>query len=128
MINSIMWQVLNQPVYSSAISDIFEGKLIGQVQCLECQHLSTRTETFMHLSLPIPTKEYMQSLQQKLAEKSKDPAVNGLNSQSWIGWMAEIVKGYLWTQTIRLQECLQAFFSDDDLRGDNMYSCEKCKK
>ena len=30
--------------------------------------------------------------------------------------------------TITLQDCLAAFFSADELKGDNMYSCEKCKK
>ncbi|ESO98933.1 hypothetical protein LOTGIDRAFT_113814, partial [Lottia gigantea] len=30
--------------------------------------------------------------------------------------------------TISLQDCLAAFFSADELKGDNMYSCEKCKK
>ena len=29
---------------------------------------------------------------------------------------------------INLQDCLAAFFSADELKGDNMYSCEKCKK
>ena len=29
---------------------------------------------------------------------------------------------------ITLQDCLAAFFSADELKGDNMYSCEKCKK
>lgn len=27
-----------------------------------------------------------------------------------------------------LQDCLSAFFSADELKEDNMYSCEKCKK
>lgn len=27
-----------------------------------------------------------------------------------------------------LQDCLAAFFSADELKEDNMYSCEKCKK
>ncbi len=27
-----------------------------------------------------------------------------------------------------LQDCLGLFFSEDELKGDNMYSCEKCKK
>ena len=29
---------------------------------------------------------------------------------------------------ISLQDCLAYFFSADELKGDNMYSCEKCKK
>jgi ubiquitin carboxyl-terminal hydrolase 20/33 len=48
--------------------------------------------------------------------------------QGWLSWMMDLMKGFIWSQTIKLTECLTAFFSDDDLKGDNMYSCEKCKK
>lgn len=107
---------------------MFEGTLIGQVKCLECQHLSTTTETFQHLSLPISTKEYLQSVQSKMQRRGVHEDMGNGQQQGWLGWMADIVKGYIWSQTIKLNECLDAFFSDDDLRGDNMYSCEKCKK
>ena len=118
-----------QPVYSSIVSDLFEGKLIGQVQCLECMHLSTTTEAFQHLSLPIQTREYTQQ-QQLPTNVNKNVATlqSQAANQGWIGWMVDIMKSYLWTPTITLQDCLNAFFSNDDLKGDNMYSCEKCKK
>lgn len=29
---------------------------------------------------------------------------------------------------VTLHDCLSAFFSTDELKGDNMYSCEKCNK
>ena len=38
------------------------------------------------------------------------------------------VCSWFWGPVITLQDCLAAFFSADDLKGDNMYSCEKCKK
>ena len=85
----------------------------------------------MHLSLPIPTREYMQSLQAKVLARADDDAAvvgGGGGNQGWLSWMADLVKGYIWTPTIKLQECLNAFFSEDELRGENMYSCEKCKK
>lgn len=34
----------------------------------------------------------------------------------------------LWGPTITLSDCLDAFFSTDELKDSNMYSCEKCKK
>lgn len=34
----------------------------------------------------------------------------------------------LWGPTITLSDCLDAFFSTDELKDNNMYSCEKCKK
>jgi ubiquitin carboxyl-terminal hydrolase 20/33 len=123
--------------YSSIVSELFDGKLISQVQCLECNHFSTTTETFQHLSLPIPSKEYLQSLHNKILNSKNKQSSNlddedddspGESQQGWLSWMADIIKGYLWNTTIKLTECLTAFFSDDDLKGDNMYSCEKCKK
>ena len=35
---------------------------------------------------------------------------------------------WFWGPKIMLNDCLAAFFSQDELKGDNMYSCEKCKK
>ena len=35
---------------------------------------------------------------------------------------------WIWGPTVSLQHCLAAFFSADELKGDNMYSCDKCQK
>lgn len=48
--------------HRSIISDIFDGKLLSSVQCLTCDRVSTREETFQDLSLPIPGKEHMSVL------------------------------------------------------------------
>lgn len=139
------------PVYTSIVSELFEGKIISQVQCLECKNVSTTTESFLHLSLPIPSKEYLQSLHNRVVNKQNQ--LNSLNNstasgaslsrsesslsdsssttgayQGWLSWIMDFMKGYIWSSTIKLADCLTAFFSDDDLKGDNMYSCEKCKK
>lgn len=45
--------------YRSIISDIFDGKLLSTVQCLTCNRISSRVETFQDLSLPIPSKDYL---------------------------------------------------------------------
>jgi ubiquitin carboxyl-terminal hydrolase 20/33 len=52
--------VKDKKVYSSIISDVFDGKMIGQVQCTGCETISNTIESFQDLSLPIPTKEYLQ--------------------------------------------------------------------
>jgi ubiquitin carboxyl-terminal hydrolase 20/33 len=52
--------IKDKKVYSSIISDVFDGKMIGQVQCTGCETISNTIETFQDLSLPIPTKEYLQ--------------------------------------------------------------------
>lgn len=45
--------------HRSIISDVFDGKLLSSVQCLTCDRISTREETFQDLSLPIPGKDHM---------------------------------------------------------------------
>lgn len=47
------------PTHRSIISDVFDGKLLSSVQCLTCDRISTREETFQDLSLPIPGKDHM---------------------------------------------------------------------
>ena len=51
-----------------------------------------------------------------------------LNLQSWVSWLWEWMKSWFWGPTVSLHDCLAAFFSADELKGDNMYSCEKCSK
>jgi ubiquitin carboxyl-terminal hydrolase 20/33 len=42
----------------------------------------------------------------------------------WIDWVMAWILG----PSVSLQDCLSAFFSADELKGDNMYSCDKCCK
>ena len=137
-----------RPMYTSPVSELFEGNIISQVSCLECLNLSTTTESFQHLSLPIPSKDYVQSLHHNhnhhqrtqaaaqhtnatsssQAQQVAASTTSGSGGGGWLWWMMDYVKSYVWTSHIKLSECLVAFFSDDDLKGDNKYSCEKCKK
>lgn len=119
--------------YSSIISDLFHGKLISQVQCLKCESISKTIETIQDLSLPIPTKEYIQSLQNRIMKRqatSNDSCVVSVTYQSWFTWIMGYIKNFTsWSGTqIQLQDCLNAYFSEADLKGDNMYNCEKCKE
>jgi len=39
----------------------------------------------------------------------------------WVGWMWEWLRSWFWGPTVGLHDCLAAFFSADELKGDNMY-------
>ena len=43
---------------------------------------------------------------------------------SWTNWFTSLVVSH----SVSLENCLDAFFCPDKLVGDDMYSCEKCKK
>ncbi|XP_015586795.1 ubiquitin carboxyl-terminal hydrolase 20 [Cephus cinctus] len=116
----------------SIISDIFDGKLLSSVQCLTCDRVSTRVETFQDLSLPIPSRDHIDMLHQgSLTPQKAGPCsdvVYVTNQSGWISWLLQWMRSWFWGPVVSLHDCLSAFFSADELKGDNMYSCEKCNK
>ncbi|XP_060088037.1 ubiquitin carboxyl-terminal hydrolase 33 isoform X2 [Heteronotia binoei] len=117
--------------YRSVISDIFDGTIISSVQCLTCDRVSITLETFQDLSLPIPGKEDLAKLHSASHQTSLVKAGScgeAYAPQGWIAFFVEYFKSWFWGPTVTLQDCLAAFFARDELKGDNMYSCEKCKK
>ena len=116
----------------SIISDIFDGKLLSSVQCLTCDRVSTRIETFQDLSLPIPSRDHIDMLHQgSLTPQKAGPCsdvVYVTNQSGWISWLMQWMRSWFWGPVVSLHDCLSAFFSADELKGDNMYSCEKCNK
>ncbi|XP_045540419.1 ubiquitin carboxyl-terminal hydrolase 20 [Papilio machaon] len=112
--------------YRSIVSDVFDGKLLSSVQCLICDRVSTRVETFQDLSLPIPSREHLAVL------RCQQPILNHHvphNSQeSWVWWVLSWLRSWFYGPVVSLQDCLAAFFSADELKGDNMYSCSRCNK
>ena len=109
-----------QPVVNkSVISDIFDGKLVSAVQCLTCDRVSKTTEVFQDLSLPIPTQDSLASIRNQPLTSAED--------SGWLSWMYNWFSGWFYGPNITLVDCLSYFFSADELKGDNMYSCERCK-
>ncbi|XP_043914565.1 ubiquitin carboxyl-terminal hydrolase 20 isoform X2 [Protopterus annectens] len=125
--------------FRSVISDIFDGSILSLVQCLTCDRVSTTVETFQDLSLPIPGKEDLaklhSSIHQNVPAKTSSCGDN-YAPQGWIAFIMDYIRRFVvscipswfWGPVITLEDCLAAFFAADELKGDNMYSCEKCKK
>jgi len=121
--------------YRSVITDVFDGKLNSSVQCLTCDRVSTTTETFQDLSLPIPSQEALANsrglgkltVPPSSAASSTTSLVSETNS-GWFSWIWSWMSEWFYGPDISLHDCLAYFFSADELKGDNMYSCEKCKK
>ncbi|CAF1020545.1 unnamed protein product [Rotaria sordida] len=123
---------------NSIISSIFDGTIQSQIECLTCNRRSSTIETFQDLSLPIPSREQLEKFHS--IQYGNDDQLLSTNQQifdqnkndSWISWFYSLFKNLLtlniWGPPLTLQDCLQAFFQADELTGDNMYSCEKCRK
>ncbi|KNC29640.1 hypothetical protein FF38_08656 [Lucilia cuprina] len=117
----------------SIVSDIFDGKLLSSVQCLTCDRISTREETFQDLSLPIPNRDFLTVLHQTnsisvQSLNSIDSTTSARSNDGWLSWIWNMVRSWLWGPSVTLHDCMASFFSADELKGDNMYSCEKCNK
>ncbi|CAI4233287.1 unnamed protein product [Auanema sp. JU1783] len=111
--------------WRSIVTDVFDGTIESGVKCLTCQNVSTTTETFQDLSLPIPSREQLDKLSDDLDEEGN---VKQKDSWSlWWSWLSSFSSLFVSPNTT-LEDCLKAFFSPDRLVGDDMYSCEKCKK
>nr|XP_049701679.1 ubiquitin carboxyl-terminal hydrolase 20 isoform X2 [Helicoverpa armigera] len=111
--------------FRSVISDVFDGKLLSSVQCLICNRVSTRVETFQDLSLPIPSREHLAVI------RCQQPILNHHvphGQESWVWWLLSWLRSWFYGPVVSLQDCLAAFFSADELKGDNMYSCSRCNK
>lgn len=92
------WQHLN----SSPISDLFMGQLQSCVVCSKCNGRFTMYEPFWELSLPLIPKSGSNTL------------------TSWFG----LKPG----GPLSLQDCLQAFTSEERLEGEEAFDCEVCKE
>uniref|UniRef100_A0A8C5GJ18 Ubiquitin carboxyl-terminal hydrolase n=1 Tax=Gouania willdenowi TaxID=441366 RepID=A0A8C5GJ18_GOUWI len=130
-----VWPNLNpnkrQKKYRSVISDVFDGTIVSSVQCLTCDRVSVTLENFQDISLPIPGKEDLAKLHSSTHQTSLVKAGScgeAYAPQGWIAFVMEYIKSWFWGPVVTLQDCLAAFFARDELKGDNMYSCEKCKK
>lgn len=115
--------------YRSIISDIFDGKLLSSVQCLTCNRISSRVETFQDLSLPIPSRDHLVVLHGRGSGPGSTCSEAVLPVQDgWVSWILAWLRSWFYGPTVTLHDCLAAFFSTDELKGDNMYSCERCNK
>uniref|UniRef100_A0A8C5BTX2 Ubiquitin carboxyl-terminal hydrolase n=1 Tax=Gadus morhua TaxID=8049 RepID=A0A8C5BTX2_GADMO len=100
--------------------------------------VSTTVETFQDLSLPIPGKEDLAKLHSSIHQNlpAKPQALFSDGPQGWIPFIMDSIRRlvvsctptWFWGPLVTLEDCLAAFFAADELKGDNMYSCERCKK
>ncbi|KAJ0012055.1 hypothetical protein NQD34_013030 [Periophthalmus magnuspinnatus] len=121
-----------QKKYRSVISDVFDGTIVSSVQCLTCDRVSVCDIG------ELPGYLVAYSRERGLGKAALCVPSDGLGEggvmwgayapQGWIAFVMEYIKSWFWGPVVTLQDCLAAFFARDELKGDNMYSCEKCKK
>ncbi|XP_043229020.1 ubiquitin carboxyl-terminal hydrolase 20-like [Amphibalanus amphitrite] len=114
--------------YRSIVSDVFDGRILSSVQCLTCNGVSATRETFQDLSLAIPSREHLSVLHAQPAGGRGAACVQLNARQAWGPWLWSWLASWFSGPSVSLHDCLASFFSSDELKGDNMYSCGGCKK
>uniref|UniRef100_A0A674EP26 Ubiquitin carboxyl-terminal hydrolase n=1 Tax=Salmo trutta TaxID=8032 RepID=A0A674EP26_SALTR len=120
-----------QSLYRSVISDIFDGSILSLVQCLTCDRVSCA----VYLLTEEDLAKLHSSIHQNLPAKT-GVSLDVYGSQGWITYIMDSIRRFVvscipswfWGPMVTLEDCLAAFFAADELKGDNMYSCEKCRK
>ncbi|KAI4810092.1 hypothetical protein KUCAC02_018942, partial [Chaenocephalus aceratus] len=109
----------------------FDGTIVSSVQCTPAIGCLVTLENFQDISLPIPGKEDLAKLHSATHQTALVKAGScgeAYAPQGWVSFVMEYIKSWFWGPVVTLQDCLAAFFARDERKGDNMYSCEKCKK
>jgi Ubiquitin carboxyl-terminal hydrolase len=108
----------SEPDLSDLLRRIFHGTTTYETTCMECQKVSTRTEGFMDLNLPIVAP---------ISDKSE--IGNGHRSKRFKSGTIEAAfdkqNGNKKPDT-SVQICLDQYLEAEYLDGDNQYFCENC--
>lgn len=82
---------------SSIVTDVFRGRLLSQVTCMQCKQVSSVTDPFLDLSLDIPARFHVKPSK---ASTQQPPATEGEGPCT-------------------LRDCLSFFTETEDLRDDD---------
>lgn len=96
--------------------------VIHQNQSIPTNHSQTQSTTSSS-SAQSSSQQQQQQPQQGIngVTTTCTDAVYQAGQDGWIWWFWNLIKSFLWGPAVSLHDCLAAFFSDDVLKGDNMY-------
>ncbi|KRZ09386.1 Ubiquitin carboxyl-terminal hydrolase 20 [Trichinella zimbabwensis] len=80
-----------------------------------------------YISLSIPSLEQLVLMQNDSINGNEYVSLSSIENQSWLSWLTLRFKEYISRMDLTLSDCLKLFFSPEDLRGDDMYRCDRCK-
>ena len=102
--------------HSDFIKKMFQGELVSQTRCYECENFTRRTEPFFDISLPVSSHGLPGFLADYTPVKTKEgtPGCQMLNRNDQV-------------RPVSLPWALSQFCLREKLDGENKYSCENCK-
>lgn len=112
-------KVKSQPSRKDSVKDIFEGELVSQTRCYECDSCTRRTELFLDISLAVSSQNLPGfaccSTPEKANQESPSHGARGrdYNRISDVG-------------PFSLSWAISQFCLRENLSGENKYYCEEC--
>jgi ubiquitin C-terminal hydrolase len=108
---------LNKKLLSSNfdfVKDIFQGELVSQTRCYECDGLTRRAEAFLDVSLAVSSQPGFPGFP---VDDSTPSTPNGGRT---------LARDTSFVGPFSLSHVLSQFCLREKLRGDNKYRCEEC--
>lgn len=104
--------------FTSVISELYQGRVVSVVQCLECNQTSKTHEMVYDVSVPIPNANELGE-----APGAAKPAAAGL-----FGGFPGKVKGWFYDKGVEVTDCLHKYCAPEYLTGKDKVLCERCKR
>jgi len=122
--------------FSSIVSELFQGRVVSVVQCLECHKTSRTEEVIYDVSVPIPNSNEVANGPGAVGigdpSGSGSPQFGGgTRGSSWTGMISGLpgkVKGWFYDKGVEITECLRKYSAPEYLTGKDKYYCEHCKQ
>ncbi|CAI2358161.1 unnamed protein product [Caenorhabditis sp. 36 PRJEB53466] len=108
------------------ITEMFQGRLENQIQCHSCGFRSRTYESFFDLSVPIVAEDEM-FFEKPKKKESKVASLRKILPKQIDGLDPGLLVHQHNGNRTSLSACLDRFFQNNTLHGDNQYSCSKCK-
>mmetsp|Transcript_76576 Transcript_76576/g.212705 ORF Transcript_76576/g.212705 Transcript_76576/m.212705 type:complete len:935 (+) Transcript_76576:86-2890(+) len=130
--------------FSSIVSELFQGRMVSVVRCLDCHKTSRTEEVVYDVSIPIPNANEVPngsasvmgdafppmsaSSQQQMQMSS---GIKGSTSPTWTGVLSGLpgkVKSWFYDKGVEVTDCLRKHCAPEYLTGKDKYFCEHCKR
>lgn len=130
-------------MYRSIIYDIFLGVVSSEVKCNKCHKVSATNEPVLDQSISIPGKKARQRIASmnkggRKVERGEEEEKGGkegdgkgsnvtCGNSSWFSFLFSIFSS---SEPIRVSvmDCLQQYFEQEQLSGNDKYKCEHCNQ
>uniref|UniRef100_A0A1I7TRX1 Ubiquitin carboxyl-terminal hydrolase n=1 Tax=Caenorhabditis tropicalis TaxID=1561998 RepID=A0A1I7TRX1_9PELO len=115
----------------TVVSALFQGVLQNEIRCHSCGYRSVTTENFLDLSIPIVSEDeyegvFLGSPKKKVRPVAQDPEFTKESTSKEDGQDPGFLVNVGVAHKTSLDECLDRFFENSTLDGDNQYSCSRC--